>query len=303
MGNRPRADAVLRATALTALVAATVITGAAIARGVARPDVDHWADSFPIVAEVGRVIGPPTKIVPPSYPAEATHAIYDAEIGDLRVRRRCAQGWCDVSLERSGAPIEAADNHAALRVREEDSLVLRRDLRGGRHILMASSSSAGSSSGVGVFHVSDLALVEVGVSDVAATSSPPRGWIAGALAGLAIAFSLQVKRRRDARAIVELSSASSGTLTNGSIRLDDGGGTLRAPPGAAVEGRVAVVSSRRSEPYRDAEAVAVRLLAGDRRELLADLRARLAVCDATSLGLAVATVAPLLIASSRGLLF
>jgi len=297
--ERRRADAALRALALGALALSAALLAWSFARAAQYPDPDRYAASLPVVATVPPVAGTPVKDLPlPGASDMIPHQqIYRDRVGgfDLEIERVCTGDACGFSLLRAGTAnpdVEHPGGYHSGGALRSDEIRLKRDEAHDLWIASAGSTVA--------YQGSALKLTDVQVRDVGDHLSPPRGWMAGAAAGLLLASLFQCLRCRAAARRDRLTAARAGVVGEGGwIAFDDDAPPLRAAPDLGLSpGPVLVLGHQPQKApegaYRgEAPLGPGAVIAGDRAELLARVRGDLAALDALTLAAATLTAAPL----------
>ena len=219
--------------------------------------------------------------------------VYRDRVGDLEIERRCNDYSCAVHLTRpaaEAAPIDRAYREGGS-VAETASVLLRRDEAHDLWILDGGNLVA--------YRGPALDLTDVHARDVARGLAPPPGWIAGAALGVLLAGLLQLRRRRVAADLAQLAAAPAGVLgDDGWIALEGGVPPVRVAPGLGLPlGPVLLLAPEARTPagaYRgEAPLGAGAVVSGERGDLLARARDRLAAIDALALAALVLTAAPL----------
>lgn len=304
--SRPR-DLLTRSVALMArgaLILAAILVGAASFRALHHPSTDdakRYIASLPTVA----VLPPldPTRakvVVSARESAPATRLEDETRVGDITVVRSCLEGSCQVTLRRTDnpAPLES-DRGGGSPIQAVSSVAVQHDEKHGFWIVGGQSA----------FRDKDLQLSDIHVQDISDALSAPKGWILGGLAGVGIALSLWIMRRRLAQRLLRIEAAREATLgENGWVTFHDDSPAWRASPDLGLPPGPVVLIGRgvggRKGAYRSEGAHGGdEIVAGARADLAAGLRRRTHELDALGFVTVAITVGPLLAAWSSGLVF
>jgi hypothetical protein len=276
----------LRSLAVAVTVVAALLVARAVPRAVQLPAPAACGDLFEHVARV-----------PAS--ALAGRSEWDArawrtsEIEGGKLSTQCnPHGLCTARL---GAPERPGWPRAGLDFRSDASLDLRHDRASDRWVLATSGGLVGRS--CALYQGPEMVPMHLRASDLAASSAPPRGWIAGAAFGVIVALVALARGTRVRRRLAALATAASGRVdAQGWLHLADGGDPLRVPGGIDVRGPVLVrfAAPRRGPAYRSADPRRIEeIVPGKPRPLLREMRLRAAFHDALALGAVVLLGAPL----------
>lgn len=303
----------IRGTALAATIAAGALVSLSVVRAARKPDIDLYIDSLPVMATL-----------PPLGEAEMQESIrmkdeppipvHTDVIGDLAVYRACQVDHCGVAVgdaggARTSVPQEQLRSFdkptgAPISVRLDEAhhfIVLERPGRiafGRRPYFPDPYSSMEVESAL-------WPTVDIGVRDVADSASPPLGWIvcgcAGLLAACGLLFANALRSRRS-RAVL---AGAAGVLgENGWVHFEDGRAAARVDPGAGIATGPVLVLKDTAGPaaYRESDLLgASHLVAGTREEWAERAAARAADLHAWAIATAMLGTAPLLAATTAGL--
>jgi hypothetical protein len=301
-----RAGAGLHRVAVALAAIGALLAGASIFR--ARfTETDRYADTLTFVDAVRATAGTPSIRGSAPVSHREPHAadvargpveVYDDDLGGAVLRRACSEHRCQVTLVPPGTPVEEA-SYTSWDTTDDALIPVHRDPL--RDVWVVGGHGWRRSSRAG------FVRGDIFVHDVASSLSPPRGWIAGALAGLAFAALLLALRRRRALHHAAVAAGREGTLeASGQIVLPGGEPPLRAAPGQALAVGPVVILGGEGSPrglYRgDALAAGARVVCGARADLLDAAEGRMAALDALALAALALTVAPLLASAVVGLL-
>jgi hypothetical protein len=295
----------MRWLAGAALTVSVALVAASLARAARFPDPDHYVASLPVIGRVTAASGEPVAIkplVPSKAPSPATPAgearLYDDRIGSVVLRRRCVPDGCDVTLVGAAPPELREWGMSYDRVPPTEPIEVRRDEPHDIWVVEGHLTRP--------YVGPQLVLQDVTVRDVADRLSPPRGWLAGAALGLGLAGALLLLRRRAARELRAIEAGRPGVLeASGLVRFADGDAPVRVAAGQAlVEGPVVVLPGAlvSGSVYRgDAPQGGARVACGDRDDLVARAKVRLAGLDALAFAACALTGAPLVASAIVGL--
>jgi hypothetical protein len=306
-----RAGAGLHRAATGLCAVAALLAGASVLRAARFSEPDRYVGALPIVAAVRAASGTPAMVAHPyadhePHPADVHPtvsvrgplAVYDEDLGGALLRRGCSEHRCEVTMVLPDtSPAKAGPTRWD--VNDDEVVQVRRDAPHDIWIVEAQGRTP--------YRGPWLRRDDVRVRDVASSLTPPPGWIAGALAGLAFAGLLLALRRRADTRRAALAAGREGTLeASGQIVLPGGAPPLRAAPRQALALGPVVVLGGEGSPgglYRgDALAGGARVVCGARADLLAAADARMATLDALALAALALTAAPLLASALVGLL-
>jgi hypothetical protein len=297
---------------LGALVAAgaAVLLAASLVKAVRRPDPDHYEASLPIVtrakaADFHELVGTGAL---PSKGMRSPPERFETNLGGAVLSRLCDGKRCLVELipptahRREIGPYDWNDHDQMLSygdAEEDETLEVRRDRDHGIWVL---EKPSGPSAYVG----QDIAQADVLARDVASSLSPPRGWIADAAGGLALAGLALLLRRRADRACAAIAGGRAGTLgESGVVTFPGDDHPVRVAPGQRLAVGPVVVLPGPITPggvYRgDGPLLGARVACGSMDDLLAAARERGIRLDAMILALVALAAAPLAAACFMGI--
>lgn len=327
----------LQIASLSSLALAALLLAVTAPRALRAPDHEHYVESLPVLGVLAPADGEPTKIRvgeeiprggsssrPPREktdpPERYTTRIYDASMGDLRIRRLCPsfRSDCFLELRLAEQPFSPAIearfdrepqrgsaswgcNPEELWVESGGAITVREDAF---HSLILFDGNA-----LHAVRRPALAPTGVHVRDVIRTTSPPRGFVASAALGALVAVGFGLRGVRARRRLARLARARQGELGHdGWITIDDGSPPLRAGERGLPVGPVLLVGAAFARapagPYRGDELQAgVEVLAGERSALMAGEREVLRQCAVCALGVVMLTAAPLFVAARVWALF
>lgn len=293
--ERPRLDRAIHGLAWLATLAALVAVGFGAARA-RRPEPDRWVETRPVIAELAPSTWTGRREAPrPPEPALGTEAattperpratLEDAPLLGRTLHRTCVEKSCTVGW--SERPEEHGDAHVSI----DEALIVRRDPERGI-VLVASASSPKD-----VRALDEKGARGLGARDLASSLGPPRGWLACAALGVAVALALLGSRvalaRGGAPAVVRVAWLRAGHLDF------ENGERWPAPPGlGGRDGDVVTVlpAGRDAPTYRVQGLAPFSAYLGPPSELEVRRRARATARSAFALAAACLLAAPLLAA-------
>lgn len=282
----PRMERALRTLARGVTVAGVVLVGYGAVRA-RLPEPDHWIETRPIVATIGPRDWTNRRPAPQLGTATSLAAppegwLEDATVLGRTLHRRTLEGSASFYFSDASSAVHVGAS-------ADVALVVRRDDRSGIVLFDA----GGAPSAMGSLEADVLRLVTV--RDVASTLGPPRGWVAAAGLGVAIAIALLLRGAKLGRGR-DLSNARIARVRAGELEFGDG---ERWPSPRGFAGReyevvtVLVEGGAPSDTFRQAERPRFEALLGTPDELEAGWRATRAAVSAFALAAAVTMATPL----------
>lgn len=295
----------LRILSRGALLLGALLVGAAALRAAHKPSTDQtsrYLDALPTIAVLPPPVADGAKVPAPVGESGAAmpNLVDETRFGDIIVRRICSRSSCAVALrrvDRAFPPERMLVGAGSLA--EEAEARIQRDEKHGFWIV----------GGQVAFRDEDLLVTSINIQDIGDELSAPPGWILGGAAGVLVALALGYRRHRLAQRLLQIEAATAGVLgDSGWITFDDDRPARRASPDVALAPGPVLLVGRgtgggAAGAYRaDGQLGGSALVAGERDDLRAALRARLAGLDALGLVAVLLTAAPLVASWTSGLL-
>ena len=286
----------VRGSSVLSLATLAVLLAGSLARASHCPDTDHGEAAALERRMIPVTSGRRTETGP-------GYQLFEDEVGGALIRRLCSKDRCTINVGPVGSPADELTLKRRGFVTRADETI--EALVYERAIVLGDGSYRWS------FIAPDFGLRPMPLRDLAPRLSPPRGWIAGAAAGLALGLGALALRLRRARTLRTLAAGREGILDDaGFISFPEPSGgqpMLRAPEGSRAPAGPCVVLDAPTafgSAYRG-EAIprAQRVLSGSKGEHLELARASLFNLDAFILAASSLLGAPLLASLFHGLVF